>query len=114
MDILRYSVAERNQLANCMLLTAQENGAGGKGDTPPGVWFADKAPQYLARHLIPADPSLWELDRFEDFLTERKTLILDKMRTLKLIAPETPSTAPVTEMPTATPKAGFTTIHPAE
>jgi hypothetical protein len=29
----------------------------------------------LERHIIPPDPALWKLDRFEDFITERKKLI---------------------------------------
>ncbi|MBO0699187.1 MAG: DUF1524 domain-containing protein, partial [Zavarzinella sp.] len=39
LNTLKYREADRNQLANCMLLTAAENGAGGKGDTPPDEWF---------------------------------------------------------------------------
>jgi hypothetical protein len=61
-----------------MLLTQSENGAGGKGDTPPSEWFKDKAPAYLDGHLIPRDPALWELDQFEAFVEERKRLIAEK------------------------------------
>ena len=86
----------------------------GKGNTPPDVWFADKTPDYLSKHLIPADPSLWTLDRFEDFLAERKVLILAKMRGLKLIAPEAQADAPVTEMPAPTSAGAFTTMPQAE
>jgi hypothetical protein len=77
----------RNQLANCMLLTMQENGAGGKGDKLPSVWFDPQTggfngngctDEYLARHLIPRDPALWNLDRFEDFISARKVLIGEK------------------------------------
>lgn len=32
----------------------------------------------LELHLIPQDPSLWELDRFEDFIRVRKALIEEK------------------------------------
>ena len=78
MNIMKYREGDRNQLANCMLLTAAENGAGGKGDTPPDEWFKDKDPTYLDRHLIPPDPALWKLDRFEDFITERKKFIKAK------------------------------------
>ncbi|MEI7639079.1 MAG: DUF262 domain-containing HNH endonuclease family protein [Syntrophus sp. (in: bacteria)] len=78
MNIMKYREADRNQLANCMLLTAAENGAGGKSDTPPDEWFKDKTPDYLNRHLIPTDPALWKLDRFEDFITERRKLIKSK------------------------------------
>ena len=78
MDIMKYREGDRNQLANCMLLTAAENGAGGKSDTPPDEWFKDKDKAYLDRHLIPRDQTLWKLDRFEDFITERKKLIKAK------------------------------------
>jgi hypothetical protein len=73
--VMKYRDADRNQLANCMLLTRQENGAGGKGATLPKVWFADKDKAYLDQHLIPTDPALWELDRFDDFIEARKQLI---------------------------------------
>jgi hypothetical protein len=76
--VMRYGKEARNQLANCMLLTRTENGAGGKSDTPPEAWFADKSPEYLALHLIPADPALWSMERFDDFIEARKALIAEK------------------------------------
>ena len=76
--VMRYRDDVRNQLANCMLLTKAENGAGGKGATTPDEWFADKPIDYLKLHLIPDDPSLWKLDRFEDFIEARKALIEEK------------------------------------
>jgi hypothetical protein len=72
---MRYRDADRNQLANCMLLSREENGAGGKSDTPPDEWFRDKDRAYLEKHLIPDDPGLRGLDRFEDFIAARKELI---------------------------------------
>lgn len=83
-NLMRYRDAERNQLANCMLLTRQENGGGGKGDTPPDAWFVGQRadPAYLERHLIPSDPALWKLDRFDDFVAERKTLMRAKFQPL--------------------------------
>lgn len=77
-SLLKYYSDSRDQIANCMLLTAEENGAGGKSDTPPREWFADKTDDYLDMHLIPKDRSLWRLERFEDFIEERKLLIVDK------------------------------------
>jgi len=77
-DLMKYKEAERNQLANCMLLTQQENGAGGKSDTPPEVWFADKDNAYLDMHMIPRDQSLWTIDRFEDFVADRKRIVLER------------------------------------
>jgi uncharacterized protein with ParB-like and HNH nuclease domain len=81
-DILQYRDAERNQLANCMLLSREENGAGGKSDTLPTEWFEDKPPDYLAMHLIPTDRSLWSVERYEEFLEARKLLIRDKLAEL--------------------------------
>jgi hypothetical protein len=81
-DLTRYREAERNQLPNCMLLSKEENGAGGKGDTPPDKLFADKEASYLDMHLIPKDKSLWTLDRYDDFIEERKKLIRAKFADL--------------------------------
>jgi hypothetical protein len=80
--VMKYPDAERNQLANCMLLSREENGAGGKGDIMPEDWFAQKDKDYLAMHLIPPDPNLWTLDNFESFITERKKLIREKFKFL--------------------------------
>jgi hypothetical protein len=79
---MKYLEADRNQLANCMLLTQGENGPAGKTDKLPEIWFADKSPQYLAMHLIPTDPHLWKLDQYEDFVEARKKLIQDKFSQL--------------------------------
>ena len=73
--VMKYRDAARNQLANCMLLTREENGAGQKADQTPEEWFADKSPQYLAMHLIPTDRRLWSMERFEDFVAERQALM---------------------------------------
>ena len=85
--VMKYDVSVRNQLANCMLLSREENGAGGKSDVLPEVWFGDKEPDYLDMHLIPSDPALWKLDRFEDFIEARKELI--RKRFHSLIVPAT-------------------------
>jgi hypothetical protein len=84
MNMMRYREAERNQLANCMLLTREENGAGGKSDTPPDGWFVGHRAEgaYLRLHLIPEDPQLWKLERFEEFIAERKKLIAERFRPL--------------------------------
>ncbi len=76
--VMKYKQDERNQLANCMLLTQTENGAGGKSDILPDVWFQDKDDNYLDMHLIPKDKELWKIDRFDDFVEARKELIREK------------------------------------
>ena len=73
--VMKYRIWDRNQLANCMLLTREENGAGGKGDKTPDQWFSDKDQEYLSMHLIPADNTLWRMERYEDFIEARKELI---------------------------------------
>lgn len=85
-DLLRYYAEDRNQLANCMLLTASENGAGGKGDISPAEWFGDKDSGYLDMHMIPAKPELWKLEAFDEFLEARKMLILRRLDSLILSA----------------------------
>lgn len=80
--IMKYREDARNQLANCMLLTKEENGAGGKSDTPPGDWFATKDKAYLDLHLIPDDPTLWTMDRYEDFIAARKILLRNRFASL--------------------------------
>ncbi|MGY3120346.1 hypothetical protein ACVWXQ_004283 [Bradyrhizobium sp. S3.14.4] len=83
--VMKYREGDRNQLANCMLLSREENGAGGKWDTPPSIWFADKDDGYLEKHLIPKNRDLWELERYEDFIEARKLLLVDHFRKLKVL-----------------------------
>ena len=77
-NLMRYKEGTRNQLANCMLLSQQENGSGGKTNILPTEWFKDKPVEYLEKHIIPQDKTLWELNRYEDFIAARKQLILEK------------------------------------
>lgn len=84
-NILHYRAEHRDQITNCMLLTADENGFSGKCDTPPAQWFdrfrfASDAEhkRYLKMHLIPDDPALWALARYDDFIAARKALIKEK------------------------------------
>ena len=84
-NILHYLADQRDQIANCALLTANENGFTNKCDAPPAEWFArsrftsdEEHERYLRLHLIPNDPELWELDRYDDFINARKEMIKDK------------------------------------
>ncbi len=82
LDVLKYKWFDRDQIANCMLLTARENGAGGKSDITPEVWFADKDDAYLDLHLIPKNKELWKLENFENFISERQILIEEKFKSI--------------------------------
>ena len=78
-SLMRYPAYVRDQIANCMLLTADENGFQGKNDIEPKEWFAGKSDNYLEKHLIPKNPDLWETNRFDAFIEARKNLILERM-----------------------------------
>ena len=73
---------EYHRIGNCMLLTAAENGAGGKGDKLPDEWFTDGRgnDEYLDKHLIPKNRDLWRVEKFADFLKERERMIAEKFR----------------------------------
>jgi uncharacterized protein with ParB-like and HNH nuclease domain len=42
-------------------------------------WGEVECNQYLARHLIPTQPELWSIERFDDFLNARRKLIIEKV-----------------------------------
>lgn len=84
MDSSRYKAAQRDQIANCMLLSAEENGAGNKTNIPPEEWFQDKDDSYLEMHLIPDDKELWKLDNYEKFIDARKDMILSRFEHMLL------------------------------
>ena len=90
-NLLHYRAEQRDQIANCMLLTAEENGFANKTDTPPSIWFASERfaseqqrRRYMELHLIPDDPKLWELEKFDEFIQERKKLIEKKFKYMLL------------------------------
>ena len=91
-SVQKYRPADRDQLANCELLTQEENGSGGKCATLPEEWFKGKPQDYLDKHLIPADPDLWKLERFEDFIKERKKLLREHFKFI-LVQPTAASAA---------------------
>lgn len=85
LNLMRYRAEQRDQIANCMLLTSDENGFSGKCDTQPDAWFdparfpsAAAHARYLKLHLIPDDPQLWKLEHFDAFVEARKALIAEK------------------------------------
>jgi hypothetical protein len=68
--------SEVNALANFCFLTKDTNLA--ISDRLPEVYFAEiesAHPGALASQWIPADPDLWRIDRYRDFLEARKGLL---------------------------------------
>jgi hypothetical protein len=86
--LMKYKKPVRDQLANCMLLTAFENGFQEKCDALPSVWFEGKPPKYLDVHLIPRNPKLWEIDNFEAFVAARQALIRERLKGFLLVRAE--------------------------
>lgn len=73
-DTARYALAQ--EISNRMILTQIANRQ--KSSTEPAIYLQaakEKFPTALARQSIPEDPSLWAVERFEDFLQARRVLI---------------------------------------
>lgn len=65
-----------NEIANRAFLTGESNIS--LSNTEPARYLPEierKYPGALAKQFVPLDSSLWELDRFEDFLAARRRLI---------------------------------------
>jgi len=72
-----------NEIANRAFLTGDTKI--GLQDEPPSVYLPEvqkKYPGALQKQLVPLDPALWEIDRFEDFLRARRELIGDAFNKL--------------------------------
>lgn len=68
----------RDDFGNLALVIGNENS--GKQDLPLHEWLATRSGEYLKRHLIPADEELWHIERFEDFLVERRKLLRARLQ----------------------------------
>jgi hypothetical protein len=71
-----------NNIANYQLLDYANN-RGSKNDKEFGEWFnscVTDISSYLTLHLIPNENKLWKSDNFDNFLEERKTLIICKIK----------------------------------
>jgi hypothetical protein len=65
-------------LGNVTLLLQVENQA--KKGRAFGEWIQTREPGFIRRHLIPADRSLWQMEKFPYFLEERNRLIQGRLR----------------------------------
>nr|WP_320135553.1 DUF262 domain-containing protein [uncultured Amphritea sp.] len=93
-SLLAYPTKVRDQIANCMLLTADENGFQGKCAKTPEEWFAEKPEAYLDLHLIPKDKALWKIENYPKFITARKKLIVEKFSGIVTHSLDVPSAKP--------------------
>lgn len=72
-----------NEIANRAFISAETNWA--QSDTPPSIYLAeivDKYPGALEKQFIPTDPYLWEINRYEDFIRERRQKIANAFNSL--------------------------------
>ena len=80
---LRIPRKDRDEVANLAFLAAKPNRQISK--TPPEKYLAEIAkdhPERLDAQCIPMDRNLWKLDRFYDFLAERRKLLAEAVNKL--------------------------------
>ena len=76
----RFKYALAQELTNRAILTRLENRS--KSDTAARTYLqgvAEKYPSALDLQCIPSDPTLWEMDKFEEFLAVRRSLLAGKL-----------------------------------
>jgi len=91
-----------NEIANRAFLTGSSNIS--LSNALPESYLPEieaKYPGALTKQFVPTDPDLWRLERYEDFLAERRRLIADAINThLKTLMtdPEPEASKPVSEL----------------
>lgn len=84
-----YENWEIDQLANCMLLPAHQNGAGDKGAQPLEKWLKNQSTEFLELHCIPSSPkTLWKVENYPRFIEKRKQLIRERIEQMGLLESE--------------------------
>ncbi|MCC8367148.1 DUF262 domain-containing protein [Xenorhabdus sp. PB61.4] len=84
-----YENWEIDQLANCMLLPAHQNGAGDKGAQPLDKWLKNQSTEFLDLHCIPCSPkTLWKVENYPRFIEKRKQLIHERIAQMGLLDSE--------------------------
>lgn len=81
----KISLEKINTVSNLQLLYFRENRA--KQDQTLADWLNESfhgseqgINDFLKRHCIPTDKTLWDVDHYDDFLAERRKLIVAKIR----------------------------------
>lgn len=70
----------RDEIANIAFLSQKANRS--ILASPPEKYLSDiaeQAPERLQAQFVPMNPALWQLDRFEDFLEERREMLANAM-----------------------------------
>lgn len=79
-----------NQIGNIGNLQLLDSGTNRhvKNGLELGVWIerhVEEPAGYAARHLIPSDKRLWMSENFTDFLSNRRRMIIDKLRSAVVV-----------------------------
>lgn len=69
----QYTSKDVNEIANIAFLGKSANASIGKKQ--PREYLQDLPPDRLQRQFIPMNSDLWEIDRFQEFIAERRTLL---------------------------------------
>lgn len=78
----RFKYAQAQEITNRAILTRTENRT--KSDTAAFDYLSNASrnyPEALGQQCIPEDPSLWYIQRFEDFLEKRRAILADELNT---------------------------------
>ena len=78
-----------DQVANLAFLSKRANSK--IRSLSPGQYLLDIDPSRLRAQYVPNKPEIWELDRFEEFALERRTLLADAINHLLQSLSEKPS-----------------------
>ena len=71
-----YETSDVNSLANFTFLTKETNlKVSNKDPSKYLAAYAQKDPALLESHWIPTDPQLWQVNRYQDFLSARRQLL---------------------------------------
>ena len=72
---------EAKGIGNLMLIDRASN-RWGKSDQELAVWLQslDNRKEFINRHLIPSNETLWKIDKFNGFLRARQRLIVSKIK----------------------------------
>ncbi|MDH1088705.1 DUF262 domain-containing HNH endonuclease family protein [Pantoea brenneri] len=88
-QIRTYENWEIDQLANCMLLPAHQNGSGDKGAQPLEQWLRNQPADFFDLHCIPSSPkTLWKVENYRRFIEKRKQLIQKRIAEIGLLEAE--------------------------
>lgn len=77
-DRIKEIQSASKSLGNLQLLLSRENSE--KSDTPFAHWIETRDQDFLARHCLPQDKTLWSVESLPEFVFAREKLILAKVK----------------------------------